>query len=441
MIPPDKHQPAQKKVDYNTFYEFKNLNRPHKALVFVVSIFITLLTLGLATSFVIPSLIGRLRKLEVDEATKLAKAANKVNIVVIEKPKLGKQQIANVGDENDDEIPPEIEVELAEESEKEKLIMSFWSDRAAIDKIIKDLENVNKNKKIESHQILDKYCEFKKKNDEKFSVSVIQKTLLDGEIAKILDEKYDPDPIQFPYKFQEKNGEIKNFVTYKTIADDSCGFHVLEGIEVDGYFRCDALKARKRFCDYLQEAFDQKRLPTAISTILDDYYFNSNDAPAPKGFNDALEVRIKQRGNAQKTIDLRQYYKTKNYDKLVVDDPKSSKEFAISQKRKEDFKNDPRVFRAYLSHLRKNSTCLLQDELYVAAQCFNKRIRLFQAGWGKDRDKLQESEFFHDIENVAARQGKEVVPVYYKSKNKHYERAALLPIEEKAILSVPSSQG
>ena len=124
-----------------------------------------------------------------------------------------------------------------------------------------------------------------------------------------------------------------------------------------------------------------------------------------------------------------------------MDDPKSSKEFAISQKRKEDFKNDPRVFRAYLSHLRKNSTCLLQDELYVAAQCFNKRIRLFQAGWGKDRDKLQESEFFHDIENVAARQGKEVVPVYYKSKNKHYERAALLPIEEKAILSVPSSQG
>ncbi len=392
--------------DYNSYGEFKNLSRPHQAIVVTVSIFLAIFTLGLAIQYAIPSLIGRLRKLELKDGSDQAKAAEKANLIAQDKLAQnvdGKEQ-PELGDEIDGEIPPELEVEWAIDAEQEALKKSFWDDCKFVEKIIADLKvSGKKGEKIEAHQVCDKYCEYKRKMDNKYELDVLQKSLIHHEIEELLKDL--EDPIKFPCAIDDKF----ELVTEKTIADGSCGFHALVGEpNQDGYYICDAIEERKKFCKYLQQAFDKKQLPPKIETALENYFLDPDDAP---NFTNLLKVK---KGLMKPvTVNLLKDVYKKDYKKLSIKE---------QDKRKKDFKYDKRVFEAYLHYIGKNSTYLLQDELEAVAEFYDVRVRLFQRGWGDDL-KL--------AEGILNEKGKEEVIIYYKMASKHYERAKVQPIAEK----------
>lgn len=393
-------------VNYNSCDEFQNLTAPHKALVVVVSIFISVLTLGLAAPFVIPSLIGRLRKLELGEDTDQADAADKADEVA-QDVLAGKDVNDKENLDNDGDIPPELEVELALEAEREKVIADFYHEHKFIDQVIEELKGDKKAyKDVELNKVFEKYVEHKKKENKDFSVSEENQFIIQDEIDDILKDK--DDPIKFPYALE--NGREMVVTDNKTVGDGSCGFHVIVGILVDGYYVCDATEERKKFCKHLKEAFDKKKLPQKIEQALDNYFLDPDD----KANEEFTKLLTKKEGlRNPKTINvLRDKYK-KDYDKLSIKD---------QEKRKEEFKKDKFVFGKYLQYIGKNSTYLLQDELEAVAEFYDVRIRLFQKGWGAD-DNL--------AEGVLNEKGKREVLVYFKARNRHYERVQVRPIEEK----------
>ncbi|QLH36927.1 MAG: hypothetical protein HWD61_12950 [Parachlamydiaceae bacterium] len=74
-------QPTQVQHNQPVEYNFKDLNKGHKALVVIVSIFLSIFTLGIGAWLLVPHLIGRLRKLE--EGSKAAETAKKSKRILI----------------------------------------------------------------------------------------------------------------------------------------------------------------------------------------------------------------------------------------------------------------------------------------------------------------------------------------------------------------------
>lgn len=144
---------------------------------------------------------------------------------------------------------------------------------------------------------------------------------------------------------------------YLTENDGSCGFHAIAGINDRGIYRClDIVSERKKFSCWLKEQQEHGQLPPEIRNILADYALNFTLAPG--------------------------YFKEEvcgKYEELMKDYEQLSN--LERDDRLEGFINDPTVFNAYLNHMEKRETYLLQDELIVLGNFCQKRVILFQRDW------------------------------------------------------------
>lgn len=410
----NKLPPVEQK-SYNHFSEFKNLKFHHKAFVVVASVFIILLTLGSAAPFAIPALIGRLRKLELKEGTPQAETAKKVNQVVNKPSDLqddwGDWQAATDNIDDIQEIVAKIAAQ--EEKEKEELDKAFWADHQILDKIIEgmasqDPDPTERYNTILTHEVCDAYLAAKVEVGKPLNVDDEKVALLQHNIEIFLDHK--KDPIKFPNicKYVDdktKKETIYEVVTYMTIADGSCGIYSLIGEVIDGVYQCDADKARGELCEYIRKKHKEGRLPQRIEEMFDDFIMNSKYVP--KEYKDAFTVTF-VKGQEKKTINLLEYY-SKDFDQLTQDKKKE---------RTEAFKKSPRVLEAYLAYLKNKNNYLDQVELEAAAECFNKRVLLFQGGWG---NKLEEKQKLGMA--ILNPKGKDEVAIYYRHSKKHFERA------------------
>lgn len=400
---------AQPKQSFDSFAEFKKLNHAHRALVVLAIVFFV----GLSLPF-IPRLIRKLRKIELTEKSKQAEAANKADKLADRagiKPENPKEDLESDEDlsfgqlfddeipieflsENED-VPPELLVEQSLEKERQKLIQDFTKDFSIIDKIIAEV--MDKNGKItreDADKVLEQY-----KKQKKLAVTDEQHSLLYNEIIKIIRIKN--DPVRFPAKLTESTELIK----FDTIGDGSCAFHALVGKPDDnGFYRCDAAEARATFCKYLQEAYDKGCLSEQIYIRWDDYF----NVEMPTALKKALTIVQKnKKSKRKKTINLYDNYK-KDLSTL------SNKE---KDERYEKLIKDPRVFKGYLNYLKNTSVDLYLEELFVAAECFDKQLNLFFYQNG-----LQKAE--HNPS------GKELISIYHiDGECKHYSRAEIREIK------------
>jgi hypothetical protein len=179
----------------------------------------------------------------------------------------------------------------------------------------------------------------------------------------------------------------------RTNADGSCGIHAMVGVPVAGSYRCNAEELRNGFCDWLRSrhSLGAEHLPSTIDNVLSDYFFHFDEAPP------AFQRMV---------APLRERYFA-GYSGLSN---------AEKDLRTQMFIRDPEVFNAYLTHVGKVGTYLLQDELEAFALYLDKKVHLYQPGWGIDSHKVG-----CQLLNAG---GQEEVHIWYNGEN-HYEKATV----------------
>lgn len=232
--------------------------------------------------------------------------------------------------------------------------------------------------------ILDTYISCKIHEDQAFKLTSKERSFLLDYIQNLSLQK-----LTFPYELPSK--EIVRTIT--TRGDGSCGFHALLGLKVNGNVVCDKVDIiRRNFCVGLKKLFITKELPECVTTQLSDIFLNPSKEDYKKIIENVLRLKNKEHGENKKSIT----------DFFNDDDA---------------FVKDPIVFKAYLNQLKKTDYYISQQELIAAAIVFNKRVRLFQDGWGNDSKNLSE-----DVLNP---EGNKEVCIYYSPKGKHYERVEI----------------
>lgn len=215
-----------------------------------------------------------------------------------------------------------------------------------------------------------------------------------------------------------------------TLGDGSCAIHALLGKNEWGpTFGWDARGARQRLVEWVSE---NNRFPL---NIIRDYFLHFEASPGcfQEGVREVWEqyyfeyLRFYIPGNLDDELkccneERRAILTLAKEVRLLSSDAESP---AYREKRAqllkiadadrviERFVADERVRRVYLETLKRTEVCMLQDELALAAECFNKRVRLFQKGWYGDNQRLGE-----EILNPT---GEEEVIIYFGGD--HYERA------------------
>lgn len=431
-------------ANFSAREEFKNLNGRHKAITVITSIIITLFTLGIGTAFVFPALVGRFRRMEIDEATAQGKAAAKTGQVgdatlpgpnkpdaapkpdagaISEKadsagaaPKAFLKPAKPATDDANIKAPEKTAQPIASEAASEatplpfeQLQKDFWQLQLGDKEVHRFLEKIliNANCSLEKKAalIIDNYVVHKKV--ENFLVTAEErKSLMKVFLAQFPKEQnkevvtlVEPVPeAVVPAAVEPKITAVYDMVpgqiitTFKTEGDGSCGLHALLGtIDKNGTYRCDAKAARQYFCDWLEQCRQDDQLPDAITTVLTDYFSYPDGPETPSAFIDAVREKL-------------DHYKD-NYQALTKEQ---------KDERKYAFIHDPEVFAAYLDHIRPIGRWLLQDELEAAAYCFNKRVILHQALIFADTE-IGSTEFNP--------MGAETVHIWYDGAT-HYERAA-----------------
>ncbi len=153
----------------------------------------------------------------------------------------------------------------------------------------------------------------------------------------------------------DENHKLKIFITEN---DGSCGFHALIGTNENGIYQSkNILQDRKEFCDWLRSRQNAGQMPQTIKNIIQDYILDFENAP---GFFRESVLHLRQA--------FMQDYSTLSFQEQDV--------------RMAAFINDPVVIEAYLNNMQMQGTFLLQDELIVIGEFYNKRVILFQTPWG-----------------------------------------------------------
>jgi hypothetical protein len=178
---------------------------------------------------------------------------------------------------------------------------------------------------------------------------------------------------------------------YDTVGDGSCGLHALLGeADEDGTYATDAESARLELRAWISKNFTHPR----IDNVLDDYFTHFDIAP------DAFKTAVEQIYTKAR----------KRYDTLSIEDQTA---------RKESFKKNPHVRKAYLDNLQKVGTYLLQDELIAAAVCFQKKLVFHQPQHGKSGHAVGS----YEIDETKDFSGP-TAHIWYNGYN-HYEKAAI----------------
>ncbi|MCE5293221.1 MAG: hypothetical protein LLF94_01230, partial [Chlamydiales bacterium] len=247
--------------------------------------------------------------------------------------------------------------------------------------------------------------------------------------------------------------------------------HALIGEPKNNQYLADGAKVRETFCNELRKMRIEKKVPQRIVQVLTDYL--QGNAPAAFSNNPSVQNALGQiTGFRQELATLRN--ERKDYLKDLVQAQKSAIQDRISAKRADlqtqgkteeaitqdselkaiekelkdyqlhppenkqiaelehklealirDCIHDEKVFEAYLTCLQDVGQYLLQDELIAIADSLNKRVILFQPGWGASRNQLEHAEITPegmmpiDLKKVTA---KDIVCIYYNGFN-HYEKA------------------
>ncbi|MFQ5729050.1 MAG: OTU domain-containing protein [Waddliaceae bacterium] len=211
-------------------------------------------------------------------------------------------------------------------------------------------------------------------------VGLVEEQLTRNEKHAMMDTK---DPSKVPSRTEG------NLRVYSTEDDGSCAFHAFLGEAIDGRYRCDAQSMRNQFCEWLTQRFADDNVPEEINNVLRDYFQHFDHAPSRVKTADVIDLYNQLR---------------EGYEDLSPDE----KDERINM-----FIRNKDVFDAYIVHIRDVTTWLLQDELAVAAICFNKTVQLCQPGWGADAE----------IGEKTLNPGlSEPILVWYNGFN-HYERA------------------
>lgn len=403
---------------YDAFSEFKNLNSAHQALTIVVSIFISIFTLGVGTYFITPLLIGRFRQLELKNTP-----LNDAQIHAAHKAdKIAKQKTGL------DDSPQE-------DSTDNEGINPVGDDTHTIE-ILRDvvkayIQLMNPNEK-DAFIVWENYKSLRKSMDPDFHFEDSQIADIVQKIEELLNEG-----IQFPYPLE--NGlEVMRF---ETVGDGSCAFHALLGEPVEGVYTCNAEEKREIFCNFLKNYKNGEEHPY-INTVLKEYLVDAEGVP--QNFKNALEKELGEQGpglleDYQKKYEALHQKIQDKQSKIRDLQPSPPAELDMKEAEKvsrdlklyaaqsdaivEEFIQDKRIREAYFAYMKDPTTYMLQDELMIMAECFNKRVRLFQKGWGKDEAVLQQG--------VINENGKDEVCIYFKGGNfGHYERAIIRPREE-----------
>lgn len=210
------------------------------------------------------------------------------------------------------------------------------------------------------------------------------------------DESSFANPVEFRLVSLHANAQLK---IYPTMGDGSCAFHGFVGTNENGIYQClDVVSERKKFCDWLREMYQQHKLPNEIKNVIIDYFTNFHLAPA------YFKANIQD-----------QYTKfADGYDQLS----NSEKDARL-----EDFVNDVSVMEAYIDNMGWLGTYLLQDELTVVGNFYQKRVLLFQTDWsGAQSAVCSDPSVFEEGFTL----GENDVCIWFEGR--HFERAEFLKI-------------
>lgn len=367
-----------------SFSEFKNLTLKHKILTVITGIAITILTVGIGTYFIVPSLIGCFRELEIEDF-----------------------------DEDDEvfRVNEAFSRTFGQNREVNQAVEAFSDDYAGKFKEHLDQHLQSKGKDPGSIKesdlvlVLEEYISFKKKEDQKFDLNERQKLhLLDFFKTNLIQEPLVAD-FEFPYKLSDEE-EIH---VLKTLDDGSCGIYALKGVQEtpDKPYSSDALQERKDFCTKLEYLRKEGNLPLPIETLLHNYFISktalneSEDHPVDHPLN---QFRAKMLAKKEALLE--------NYNKI----PRNEGDEFI----KKHFIYDEEVFKIYLDHLARVDTYLEIDEIEALAILSDIRVRLIQPGRiGDEKGKLVIMNYNES--------GKSEVCIYFDGRN-HFSRAEIRAI-------------
>lgn len=240
-------------------------------------------------------------------------------------------------------------------------------------------------------QIVNKYATIVKENG--LSITYEERNGLFKQLMQELESQKSTIS-QGPREHKIRLNRKDTLTAYATKADGSCGFHAVLGDQVvKGVYVCSNVQAaRTHFCEWLQIKHAEGQLPKSIERVLTDYFYNTDNDETPKQFTEAVATEL-------------EHYKA-GYDDLTK---------AEKDKRLAEFLDDPAVFNAYINHLNNPKVWLLQDELEAVAECFNKKVVLYQTL------HFKKEETGSTVFNPG---GSETVHVWYRGQS-HYEKAKL----------------
>lgn len=210
------------------------------------------------------------------------------------------------------------------------------------------------------------------------------------------------DPTSVPVSYHDKKLSGNSILrVYATEGDGSCGIHALLGTPFNGTYLCDAAKERKAVADWVLKLNQAGKLPEEMDAIISKQFTRMKNGEWGKV---PLEMQTPE---VMKVFEetMKIYGSLKSFqDKLSL----------VSA-----FARNETVLKGYLAHMKKTNVWMLQEEVVLAAKCFDKTIVLYQPGWGKDSHKLT---------GKTLNPGKkDIVPIYYNGIS-HYERAAIVKI-------------
>jgi hypothetical protein len=202
--------------------------------------------------------------------------------------------------------------------------------------------------------------------------------------AEAIITQYETDPLDETLKQKIRNEILFQFKTpteidetpdentqtpiinrFQTLGDGSCGLHAIFGTLKNGYYQVENPVAfRKDIKAKLDAVWGKEEIPAQFKTILTDYFRRPQFSP--ESFKTAISSCY-------------QTYKNQ-YD--------TETDLTKQEEIIEKFINDEIVKSAYLSHFKKLSTYLLQDELQGIAHLMKVNVTLHQPGWGNAKNQV-----------------------------------------------------
>ncbi|MFI5342690.1 MAG: OTU domain-containing protein [Chlamydiales bacterium] len=354
--------------NYPAWEEFEKLSIAYQAITILATAIITALSLTYYTASCFKTLVGRFRKIQIQNEEN---GENPLS----ETGELGKNKLVG------ETIEPRFWKTLFVDKNLHRVFEMVMK--------IKDVSHVEKAT-IVVNSYNEQTMDLSNKLDEGEKNVLIH--LIANQITKTLAlfKVSGPRSIGLPNQSTLK--------IYETENDGSCGFHALLGTSESGIYKCqDVLAERRKFCHWLRAMNHQNQLPDGIKNIIKDYIINYARV-APAYFKKCIQTRYETFANGYNQLSMAEK------DALI-----------------EKFVSDVFVIEAYINNMEQQGTYLLQDELIMVGNFYGKRVILFQPDWSPGGQyPMCNTPAIYDADFTL---GENDICVWYDGN--HYERAEL----------------